>query len=293
LYFKFKLYQMSNGKKGSSATSEQKVETAPVVPAPEVIEGQTAPVEGANGQTELPPVEGAPAPPAPPAPEVPEYMKPLLAERAKIDEANVAARAQLDEAFTNAKKAYVAALTADDFKQTEAVVVASAAVKAADEAIIAFDKNVEVAILARDEEDAKMLSKWDICEKFGITLPALEVLIAASKDEKDTLKVSFKNVFGLPSVRLDRPKSATAKDISAGANKTAANGEVAESSDKRAEATADLAAGLTYDELLAKYPTHKKDGTIDVKKLNGTVRTVISEDGWDKQSDGTYKLTGK
>jgi len=50
---------------------------------------------------------------------------------------------------------------------------------------------------------------------------------------------------------------------------------------------------MTYAELLQKYPTCPKDAPINYSKLNGTVRTVISEEGWVKQADGSYLLGEK
>ena len=258
---------MAISKKLSSQSPEQQIET-----------GAEIKTGAENG---LPAENGTPALPAP----LPEFLVKLNADRANEDASLDTQAAALDAAFITAKKGFVEQNVAFNFAQVPETIAAAEAMKLANEAIEAFTKERKALVLARDEEDSKNTAKVDLCVKFGIELTKLEALIAASKDEKDTLKASFTTAFGKPTLHVKQ--GATGVDVT---KKQAAKGgedKAAGTGTKTAAAEADLLS-LTHDELLAKYPTTKQDGTVDAGFLNGTVRGLINRLKLTKNSEGFY-----
>lgn len=230
---------------------------------------------------------------------IPAFLFPIIEARKAEDAANEQTLAQLKFDLKIANKNYFDALSANDFEPTPESESLSLLVKAADTAIREFDRKLELLDNERAASDLLNIARYDLCDKFNITPEFLDTLIEASKDVKDTLKSSFTSVFGKPTIF---PKmGTTGKDltkqapVSTDAPKVnvSLNGENPEKpGTKGFEAYQALVSGMTYDQLLAEYPT-VKDGVKDFTKLNGTVRVIIDRYKFKKQADGSYAMAAK
>lgn len=220
---------------------------------------------------------------------VPEFMKPILAQREAEDAENVNILTKLNAVLKEAKKEYVKILTEADFEQTEATIAASGAVKIADEAIADFNKKLTLLSLDREANDSLNVARYDLADKFGVKLELIDKLLENSKDVKDTLKSSFTALFGRPVIHAKQGQ--TGKDLSKSMPKAGTevnvslNGNPEKVGSKRYEIYNDLLSGLTYADLLAKYPT---DG--NPEKLNGTARTVISDHKFKRTENNSYVI---
>lgn len=216
----------------------------------------------------------------------------LTAARQIEDETNAQTLADLNVNFKTAKRVYGQANIDADYEQTEEVIAASAALKKAGDAIEDFNKKLVVLSLERADFDRVNTAKFDLIEKLGLTPDRLQELIDASKDVNDTLKTSFTAVFG--KLTIFAKQGETGKQVVANASKSEkspdekANGQKSEKGAKGEQVLADILSGMTHEQLLAKYPTERPDGTIDGKVLNGTVRSILWKQGMKKQADGTY-----
>jgi len=223
---------------------------------------------------------------------VPEFMTAILAARELEDKQNEDILAGLKQSLKDAKKADRAANEASDDELTEETAKTAEAVKIASDKLAQFAKTVELSKLQRQADDTANLARYDIAEKFGVNLELIDKLVEASKDVKDSLKSSFNTLFGKPVVFAKAGQ--TGKDLSKsvpksnGEVKVSLNGNPEKAGSKRAEIWDDLVAGMTYDQLLEKYPTEGNS-----QKLNGTARTVISDHKFKKQADNSYQIVSE
>jgi len=229
---------------------------------------------------------------------IPAFMLPILEAQKVENEANEAIKAELEAKLFEAHKAHTEAMLAAKFDYKNAAVIATVqAVTIASAELEAFDKKLAELDLSRELEMSLNTAKYDLCDKLELSMDKLNALIEAAKLPTDTLKSSFLQLFGKPALHIKA--GVTGKSLAAqtsGAQSLAA--QLSDGSNpekvgsKRFEIYADLIAGLTFEQMLAKYPTYKKESnSYDYSTLNGTARTVISDNGFIKQADGSYKLS--
>jgi len=226
---------------------------------------------------------------------VPAFMLPILAQREAEDAKNTEILAGLDADLMAANEAYFAVMTAHKFNHhAQEVKDAFAVTVAKDGAIQEFNKKLTSLEAERSANDLLNIARYDLADKFNISLELLDKLVADSKDVKNTLKSSFTALFGKPTIFAKA--GATGKDVSKSngtATPTPTSTDVPRGTDGNPEKVGsarhkilnDLLAGFTVAQLLEKYPT---DG--NPAKLNGTARTVASDYGYIKQPDGTYAV---